>query len=284
MKVGGNPTILIADYHAYLDDRKTPWEEMEVRAKYIETCLKLVLKEEASKIKFVKGSEFQSSKEYIEDMFKLSGIVSVKRAIRSASEVVRIKESPKVSSLIYPVMQNVDVKYVGAELVLGGIDQRHIYALGREILDEINWKKPICIFTPLLTSLTGPETKMSASKPDTHITLHETEENLRKKVLKAYCPPNQTKDNPIIDIMEFVLFPFFSEIKVKTKEGEKTYTNINDLKNDYVKGLIHPLDLKNSLIEYTNILISPVREYFEKHSEFFERVKESMKISGYVID
>ena len=30
----GKGTILIADYHAYLDDRKTPWEELSIRSEY----------------------------------------------------------------------------------------------------------------------------------------------------------------------------------------------------------------------------------------------------------
>jgi tyrosyl-tRNA synthetase len=279
MEVGGKGTILIADYHAYLDDRKTPWEEMQLRAEYIETCVRLVLGNRAEKVRFVRGSEFQLSKEYVEDVIKLTGIVTVKRAIRAASEVVRITESPSVSCLLYPIMQNVDVKYLKADIALGGIDQRHIYALGREILEKVGWKKPICMFTPLITSLRGPGVKMSASKPETHISIHETEKSLKEKIRKAFCPPKEVRNNPIMDIVKLLLFPMFGEVEVKGKK----YQSFEELRSDYENGLIHPLDLKESVIPYLEKIITPVREYFEKNKEFFEEVRRSMEKSGYKI-
>jgi len=279
MEVGGKGTILIADYHAYLDDRKTPWEEMRLRAEYIETCVRLVLGNKAEKVRFVRGSEFQLSKEYVEDVIKLTGIVTVKRAIRAASEVVRITESPSVSCLLYPIMQNVDVKYLKADIALGGIDQRHIYALGREILEKVGWKKPICMFTPLITSLRGPGVKMSASKPETHISIHESQKSLKEKIRKAFCPPKEVNNNPIMDILKLLLFPMFGEVEVKGKK----YQSFEELRSDYENGLIHPLDLKESVTPYLEKIIKPVRKYFEKNKEFFEEVRRSMEKSGYKI-
>jgi len=280
IEVGGKATILIADLHAYLDDKKTPWEEMEIRSKYIEKCLKLLLREKTNKIRFVRGSDFQLSKDYIADTLKLSGYVTAKRAIRAASEVVRIREAPLISSLLYPIMQNVDIKYLDAELVLGGIDQRHIYTLGREVLPKIGWKKPVCIFTPLLTSLKR-KGKMSASKPETHITLHENEKVLAYKIKKAYCPPKKVENNPIMEIVRYILFPLFKKIEIKGRDEIITYESVDKLINDYKKNSIHPLDLKKSIIHYVNQLIEPVREYFVKNSDFFSEIKESMKKSGY---
>jgi tyrosyl-tRNA synthetase len=105
IKAGFDGTLLIADYHAYLDDRKTPWEELEIRSEYYTKCAELFLGEFAERIRFVRGSEFQNTKSYIEDTFKLAGLVDVKRAVRAASEVVRGLENPKVSSLLYPIIQ-----------------------------------------------------------------------------------------------------------------------------------------------------------------------------------
>ncbi len=277
IECGGKATVLIADYHAYLDDRKTPWEEMEVRSEYVEVCLRKILKEEyREKVKFVRGSGFQTSEDYVRDTLKLSGMVSVKRAMRAASEVVRFGESPKVSGLIYPIMQNVDVKYLEADVALGGIDQRHIYMLGREILEEVGWKRPVCLFTPLITSLRGPEEKMSASKPETCVIVHESEESIRKKILKAWCPARESRENPVLEIAKYFIFPYFGKVEV---EG-KVYESYGELEKAFVEGM-HPLELKNAVANYLIKFTEPVRKYFEVNESFLEDVRKSMEKSEY---
>jgi tyrosyl-tRNA synthetase len=269
LKCKGNGTILIADYHAYLDDRKTSWEEMETKSKYYEICIKAVLGKYKNKIKFVRGSEFQTGKKYIEDVFKLTALVTVKRALRAASEVCRLK-NPKVSELVYPIMQCLDVKYLKIDVAIGGIDQRHIYVLARETLEEVNWKKPTCIFTPLLTSLKDPRAKMSASIRESHIKVHDDVNTIKNLILSAYCPEKIIKGNPITDICHYIIFPFMGKLKIERKKkygGEIEYSSWQEFKQDYENGRIHPKDLKESVITTLNQLLEPVRKSLIKHKE-----------------
>jgi tyrosyl-tRNA synthetase len=278
IEAGGKATILIADYHAYLDDRKTPWEELEVRSEYYRRCIEAVLGEYKDKVRFVYGSEFQTKKEYVEDVFKLAGVTTFNRALRAASEVVRISDEPKVSSALYPIMQTVDVKYLEAEVALGGTDQRHIYMYSREVLPLIGWVKPICIFTPLITSLKGPGTKMSASIPGTHVKVHEKEEEVEKLIMNAYCPPKIIEKNPIVEIVRYILFPIFKKIKVERESkygGDVEYENFEDLRKDYEEGKSHPYDLKRSVIRYLQIITSNVRKEFERDEELVEKIKKT---------
>jgi tyrosyl-tRNA synthetase len=280
----GKGTVLIADYHAYLDDRKTPWEELSIRSEYYKKCIELTLGDYSEKIKFVHGSEFQSRKEYIEDVFKLTSTITFKRAIRAASEVVRIAEEPRISSALYPIMQTVDVKHLGAEVVVGGIDQRHIYMLSREVLPEIDWVKPICIFTPLITSLKGPGTKMSASMPGTHIKIHEKFEHLEKLVMGAYCPPKVTEKNPIIEITKYIIFPFFDSFEIEREArhgGDIVYKDFDSLKSDYVSGKVHPYDLKKGVLKYLEKITSRVRRYFENKPDLMENIKKTYNWSEF---
>jgi tyrosyl-tRNA synthetase len=71
----------------------------------------------------------------------------------------------KVSGLMYPLLQILDVKYLEADITVGGIDQRNIYMLGRELLESVGFHKSSYIFMPLLPSLKGGGSKMSASDP-----------------------------------------------------------------------------------------------------------------------
>ncbi|RLE59944.1 MAG: tyrosine--tRNA ligase, partial [Thermoprotei archaeon] len=52
-----------------------------------------------------------------------------------------------------------------------------------------------------------------------------------------------------------------------------------EVKRDYERGRIHPLDLKESVTKYLIEILKPVREYFEKNAsarrtlEFIKSVK-----------
>ena len=111
---GIDTKILIADLHSVLDDLKTKWEEMNLKAEYYAKCIELSLPWK-KKPKFVRGSEYQLEKNYVMDMLKLATLTTVKRAKRAASEVTRMK-NPKVSELIYPIMQALDEEYLQVEI------------------------------------------------------------------------------------------------------------------------------------------------------------------------
>lgn len=269
VRIGGKGKILIADWHAYLDDRKTPWESMEKRSKYYYLAIKAFLGQfiDVDDVKFVFGHEFQRTPEYEEDLIRASGLVTVKRAIRAASEVVRLKENPHVSELIYPIMQCLDVKYLNVDMAIGGVDQRHIYALAREILPQMGYKKGVYAFTPIITSLTGPGNKMSASKPNTTITIHDTFEAIKQKLRSAYCPWGTEESNPILELYRYIVFPLFETVKVEnTKTKEKLiYNNYGELLQDFKTKRVHPMDLKETLASYIWKIVEPIQQELDKN-------------------
>ena len=263
--------ILIADIHAALDDLKAPWDQIKERAEFYKKCIELVLPWQA-KPYFVIGSEFQLSKDYMNDVLKIATITTTKRALRAASEVCRLK-NPKVSELIYPIMQSLDEQYLNVDIQLGGIDQRHIMMFAREYLPKIGYRKRIEIMMPLLVSLTGPNVKMSASVPETHVKVYDSVEKIKEKIRKAYCPKGVTKNNPIIQICKLIIFPLKNKLKVeraKSYGGDITFEAFEDLEKAFALQQLHPLDLKeavaNSLIE----LFKKVRKYFENKKEKIE--------------
>src|SRR3989344_631783 len=109
LKAGFKVKILLADLHGALDN--TPWDVLEKRYNYYKTIIPLIFKAIGVNIKnleFVKGSKFQMSKEYFFDVLKFSTFVSVEDCKRAASEVVKLGEHPKLSGIIYPIMQSLD--------------------------------------------------------------------------------------------------------------------------------------------------------------------------------
>lgn len=274
-KAGITAKILIADIHAALDDLKSKWEELEIKTEYYQKCIQLAFpwyKEP----KFVKGSDYQLNKDYFSDVLKLSTYSTLKRAMRAASEVTRMK-NPKVSELIYPLMQALDEEYLNVDIQLGGIDQRHIMIFAREYLPKLGYRKRIEIMTPLVASLQGPGTKMSASNPMSHIKVYDSIENIKLKIKKAYCPEGIIEENPIIQICQFIVFPIKNKMKIERPKkygGDIEFEDYKELEKAYIEKRIHPADLKQATINYLIDIFKNVRKYFEKHKDILENLGE----------
>ena len=280
-KLGGNGTILLADYHAHLDDQKTSFEEMDIRSKYYEECIKGVLGKDAKLIEFLKGSTYQHKQDYVEDLFKIAAKVTTTRAKRAASEVVRmIGGEARVSSLMYPLLQILDVKYLNADITVGGIDQRNIYMLGRELLESVDFHKSCYIFMPLLPSLKGGGSKMSASDPLSHIRVTDSPKEIESTIKKAYCPAGDLTENAVTSTMRYIIFPRVHKITIKRSEkfgGDIEFDNIDLFEGAYKKEEVHPMDVKAAVSEHLVELLAPARKYFDKHPDILEEVEKTFE-------
>ena len=101
-------TILFADLHAYLDNMKAPWELLAHRTVYYEHIIKSLLKSidvPLDKLKFVRGTDYQLSREYTLDVYRLSSVVTEHNAKKAGAEVVKQVESPLLGGFVYPGLQ-----------------------------------------------------------------------------------------------------------------------------------------------------------------------------------
>lgn len=277
-RIGGKGTILLADYHSHLDSQKTSFDLMDLRSKYYEECIRGVLGPEAKRMRFVKGSSYQHTRNYVEDLYRIAARVTTTRARRAASEVVRMTGDAKVSELLYPLLQILDVKYLNADITVGGIDQRNIYMLGRELLEIVGFPKGTYIFMPLLPSLKGGGAKMSASDPLTHIRVTDSPEEIESTIKKAYCPPGILDQNAITSTVRYIIFPRYGEFEVKRSAkfgGDIAFSGVDDFEKAYEADEVHPMDVKSAVTEYLVRLLEPAREYFEKHPEILEEVEKT---------
>jgi len=275
LKAGFSVKFLIADLHAFLDDMKSPWNLLKLRAEYYKETVSALLESlniSTKNLEFVRGSDFQMDKKYQMDLFHLMGEVTLKRARRAAAEVVRFKEDPKLGGYVYPLMQILDPVYLKADVCFSGIDQRGIYMLGREILPKLKYDKPTCVFTPLLPGLKGG--KMSASDDSSKIGLLDSEKEIDEKINKSYCKAGEIKDNGILLFVKNVLFMVNDKFIVKRDEkfgGDLTYKDYIKLENDFRNGKLHPLDLKKAVSKEINNIIKPVRKKLENKKDLVKK-------------
>jgi tyrosyl-tRNA synthetase len=257
-RIGFHIIVLLADMHAYLNE-KGDFEQIKETAEYNKRCFAAAgLSEETE---FIFGSSFQMDEEYMMNVLKLATVTTEKRARRSMDELSRSKEDRKVSQTIYPLMQAIDIVFLDIDVAVGGIDQRKIHMLSRENLPKLGFKPPICIHTPLLIGLDGE--KMSSSLGN-YISVHESEESVEKKLMDAFCPPEVADANPILQIYKHTIFPCetIGEVKIERKDkygGDISYKRYEELKQDYVHGRIHPLDVKTNAVRYLNEVLEPIR-------------------------
>jgi len=250
-------TVLLADVHAYLNEKGT-MDEVRKIADYNKRCF-IALGLDEKKTNFVLGSSYQLDQKYMMDVLKLARSTTLNRARRSMDEVSRDAENPKVSQMIYPIMQALDIAHLGVDVAVGGIDQRKIHMLAREGLPDLGYRAPICIHTPILLGIDGK--KMSSSKGN-YISVDDTPEDIKKKMKGAFCVEGEIKDNPVLALFKYHIMPRYPEIVVKRPEkygGNLHYENYEELEADFGGKKLHPMDLKTAASEYMNEILTPVR-------------------------
>jgi tyrosyl-tRNA synthetase len=166
------------------------------------------------------------------------------------------------SQIFYPVMQCADVFFLGCDITSLGLDQRKVNMLALEYCDKIKRKnKPIIVSHHMIMGLDGSD-KMSKSNPDNTIFMDDSSSDVKRKITKAFCEPGNISKNPLLDWIKWLILPITGEITIIS-----TYTNFEDLENDYKEMKIHPGDLKKEMVNVINKLFEPVREYFKNNNE-----------------
>ncbi|XP_053983225.1 tyrosine--tRNA ligase, cytoplasmic isoform X1 [Hylaeus volcanicus] len=270
LRAGAEVTVLFADLHAYLDNMKAPWELLELRVQYYEAVIKAMLKSidvPLDKLKFVKGTEYQLSKEYTLDVYRLTSVVTEHDAKKAGAEVVKQVANPLLSGLLYPGLQALDEEYLKVDAQFGGVDQRKIFTFSEKYLPMLGYEKRIHLMNPMIPGLAG--SKMSSSEDDSKIDLLDNAATVKKKLKKAFCEPGNVTDNGILSFAKHVIYCLLKEGESftvpRTPEfgGDISFEKYEDLENAFAKEEIHPGDLKNAAEIYINKLLNPIIKEFE---------------------
>lgn len=265
LRAGCKVKILLADLHAALDS--VPWADLEKRYEYYQRAITTILETigvNVSKLEFVKGSEMQLKPEYTYDVLQLSTLTTVAGATKAASEVVKAGKNPKVASLLYPLMQVMDEEYLQVDAQFGGMDQRKIMVLAREVLPKIGYEARIELINPIIRGLVGE--KMSSSIKASKIDLMDDEEEVKQKINKADCVAGDP-NNGIMALLKYFIFVYKGDRKEKFKierpekfGGNLEYKTYEEVEKDFVEKKLHPMDLKVAVAKEINVLLKKFRD------------------------
>jgi len=306
-------TIFLADWHSWINDKLTGELEdiKRVAINYFKEGMKasvLCWNGDPEKIKFILASEFyHNNDEFWQTLIDVAKHTTLGRIQRSITILGR-KEGSAIdfAKLIYPVMQVADAFSLGANIMHAGIDQRKAHVIALEVAKKLKHTKfiynkekysPVAIHHPLILGLIRPPTwpikeenkkeliaemKMSKSIAESSIFIHDSEEEINRKIEKAFCLPKEITFNPVLNWAKNLLFrnkkTFLIEREAKFG-GNLEYTNYQQLENDFAKGTVHPLDLKRAVAREIIKILEPARKHFEKEKvrKMLEELEGLMK-------
>lgn len=297
-KAGIKCSIYLANYHTWLNKKLDGKMKtiVEVKEKYFEPIFRKTCEItgcDIGQIDFV-GAEnlyyyrLDNGYQFLDYMLKAAQNLTLARVSKSITVTGKKEgETVQFALLNYPVMQVADAFFMQTHLVHAGIDQRKCHVLMREVaygMDEgfdlkIGGKtiKPIAMHHGLLLSLgvdagsvakrittdeiDDDSLKMSKSKPDSAVWVHDNIIEIQRKLKKAYCPmvkPEQTaqeiiseqKYNPILNWCENLIFKADKIIDIIRPEkfgGNVSYSTFESLQADYFANKVHPMDLKDGV-------------------------------------
>jgi len=279
--------ILLATYHAWINNKLGgDMNLIRLAAEHFRHAW-TSLGVPPDRVEYVHADRLYQDLDYWTKVLLISKEITIARARRTLEIAGRKEvEAKKVADLIYTPMQVADIFQLEVDICQLGTDQRKANVLARELGTKLGFWRPVCVHHHLLQGLMQPpvwplpegrekeilsEAKMSKSKPDTAIFIYDTPEDIRRKIRMAFCPPRETKFNPILDIARYIIFRERDRVVIEKPSkfggGRFEYLSYEELEKDYIKGRIHPLDLKKAVAEELIEILAPVREYFSKNKD-----------------
>ena len=287
IKAGVKCKVFLADWHTLINDKLSgDWKTISKVSKYYADAFKLICPD----VEILLGSDlYDSRKEYWFEFVKFAKHISLARTIRTLTIMGRSEDEEKIdlAKLLYPPMQAVDIHSMDLDIVHSGMDQRKIHMLIREIFPKMKWKVPVAVHQRLIPGLSEPSDsasekkvlgKMSKSDPNSGIFIHDSNDEIKSKIKKAWCEEGNSENNPLLEISKHVIYHEFDEMKIERPKkfgGNVSYYNYSDLESDFAQKKLHPSDLKQSVADYLIKIISPVRDKIVLKDELFEAIKKN---------
>jgi tyrosyl-tRNA synthetase len=304
-------SIYLANYHTWLNKKLDGKMDtiIAVKNQYFEPVFKKtceIVGCDIDLIEFVGAEKLYNSQssngyQFLDYMLKAAQNLTLARVSKSITVTGKKQgETVQFALLNYPVMQVADAFFMQTHLVHAGIDQRKCHVLMREVANAMDEGfelkigdsliKPIAMHHALLLSLgvdpasvskrittdvDDDSMKMSKSKPDSAVWVHDDLVEIQRKLKKAYCPmvkPEQTNEeieneqkfNPILNWCENLIFKAGKVVEIIRPEkfgGNVSYNSYENLKQDYYTNKLHPMDLKDAVARCLASWFEPILNY-----------------------
>ena len=291
LEADANVLIFLADWHAWVNDKfGGNMEDIQQTAVYMEETFRALLgyPEEGDgpgQLRFYWASQLMDSGDYWARVLRCSKGATLPMVRKTFTIMGRDEASSDhdLSKFYYPAMQAADIFELNIDVAIGGMDQRKAHMFMRDMASKWNWNKATCLHTPILSSLKASgvrmdsfDHKMSKSDPNGALLLHDTLEQVQKKMKKAYLDP-EDEHSPVYELAEHVVLPEFGHIQVtpNPKFGEPSaWDDLDAFKAAVMDGTLHPFDAKMGVAAGVAAGLSSIAEHFAANPEAYEKMLE----------
>jgi tyrosyl-tRNA synthetase len=296
-RAGVECRVFLADWHSWINEKLTgSLDDIRIAAVgYFRHGLAAALRccgGDPDRVTWQLGSDlYARGNSYWETLVDVAKNTTLTRIQRSITIMGR-KEGGTVdfAKLLYPVMQVADIFAQGVTLAHAGTDQRKAHVIAIDVAEQLVRQplrdangasiKPLAIHHPLILGLGKPprlepgqelkdvlsELKMSKSKPQSAVFIHDDPEAIRSKLRKAYCLEGDLSFNPVVDWAEKLLFRregFILQVSRPAQHGgDVRYESAAALREAFAARALHPTDLKVAVAEALIDVLAPARAAF----------------------
>jgi tyrosyl-tRNA synthetase len=295
---GADSTIFLADWHTWINEKLggDPDAIRRIAVGYFQSGLSAAFRAvggDPSRLEFVLASDlYHNNDDYWSTLIDVAKNTTLARIQRSITILGRKEgESVDFAKLIYAPMQVADIFTMRINLAHAGIDQRKAHVVARDVASKMRIAplrdaagaliKPVTVHHPLLLGLRKPaiwpppeagltdfwaSMKMSKSAGSSAVFVHDSADEIREKVRKAFCPPDSVTFNPMLDWVRKLIFPRDGEFAVtRTPEhgGPMRFTDPRDVEEAFLSGGLHAADLKNGVADWLIDALEPARAAFD---------------------
>jgi len=287
--------IYLADWHGWINNKLGGvLENLRVGGEYFKDCFTALGLPDVE-VRYPWAADLYDGIEYWEKVVRVMKSTTLRRVLRAMPIMGRTADSSDVEAAwtLYPPMQASDIFQMDLDVAAGGMDQRKVHMLAREVAPRLGYKTPICLHSPLLpglqqTTIEGVfdedssinqsiKVKMSKSVPKSAIWVNDDPDTIREKYGAAFCQQKVVEDNPVMDHARLVVFPHLGVLEVERSAkygGDVSFESFEELEEAYSNEELHPLDLKMAVAEAFIKLLEPVRDYFKRHPDNLERLQK----------
>lgn len=284
LEAGVRVRLWIADWFAWVNNKMGgDLDKIQQVGKYFIEVWKAA-GVDMTKVEVLWTSDAVKDEEYWKKVITVAQNTTLARTQRAITIMGRTsQELVQTAQLFYPMMQVADIFWLDVDICQLGLDQRRANILAREIADRMKWKKPVAVHHHMLIGLQGekqPEgydengamdreiaSKMSKSKPETSIFVHDSRNDIIRKMNSAYCPAKVLEGNVPIEYSRYIVFRKMKSLRIERPAkygGTVEFASFSELERAFTRGDLHPADLKQGVAEALDEIISPIRSYFEK--------------------
>ncbi len=297
LNAGVTCSVLLADWHTWINDKLGGDRDVirRVAMGYFTEAMKaslLAVGADPSRVHFVLGTDlYDNDPDYWTTVIEVSRNTSLARMLRSISILGREQsDSVDFAKLIYPAMQAADIFAQGVNMAHAGTEQRKAHVIARDVATRIRTHrltdgegrtiKPAAVHHPLLLGLRKPPVwplpddvdpaslKMSKSDPASAVFVHDDPDTIRRRVSRAFCPPGETRFNPVLNWFDQLVFGLDdAPVRIDRSEahgGAVTFDTHAELVDAYGRGMLHPGDAKTTLSERLIDRLEPARAHFAR--------------------